>query len=104
MSHWKSELESYLVTGSRYCFKTDPQGNYPTLDEVEFYGTESDVGFLDRIISLVYDLRKKAFYSGFVEGAKAACQDLGKGEVFDPEVSQFGASRSWELLEKDLDV
>ena len=105
MPSWRYELEEILRTGMRYCFPAI-SGKYPEIVEDEFAGKDGDAhgiggesGFLDGVLSLVSDLRKKAFLKGYTAGARDSAHDL--NAAFDEDISKIGASRAFEVYEEE---
>lgn len=98
MMDWKTKLQSVLRSGMRFCFK-DSNGTIPTLLEDEFLGTDSESGFLDYILSVVNDFRKKCFIDGFVEGSKSCFLDMSEtgseDVIFDEVAAKLGAEKYW---------
>ena len=99
-----SVVEDALRSGWKYCFKPNEKGEFPTLDELAFMGDEKDAGFVDFITSLLNDIEKRAFFSGYKMGASDLYQDTPetfKAELaFEPGLNEVGAWRAWESREK----
>lgn len=93
--NWKAQVDE-ILQGMKYCF-TPVEGKYPELDRKAYEETEEgSLGFLDLVLSLVSDLRKKAYFAGYKKGASDACVDMGKAEhEFDEQLAESGAWRGW---------
>lgn len=89
-------------SGIRYCFKA-VNGKYPEIDNEELEG-DASAGFLDILVSMINDERRKAFFSGYYLGASDVAHDLGKivGKEFDvdKDLNTQGAWKNWEIVEK----
>lgn len=79
MGNWKKKLENALRS-VKFCFPC-VDGKYPELDEDEFVGGEQG-GFLHYMQSLVYEMRKEAFFRGYRHGAVDTFEDL-QGNLVD---------------------
>jgi hypothetical protein len=90
-------------SGIKYCFKP-VDGKYPEIDWEELEGDKDSGGFLDILISMVNDERRKAFFNGYYLGASDVAHDLGEiaGKEFDvdKDLNTQGAWRNWEVMEK----
>ena len=102
---WKKRLEQILRSGLRYCFSANADGTFPEINEDEFSGGHNG-GFLSFIVSTVLSFRRRCFFDGYRAGVLDAIEDLKQmpvGESLTVVTSDFGASRSWDKYEKDLD-
>jgi hypothetical protein len=85
----KKELANILF-GSRYCWMKET-GEFLA---DEFYGVADEIGFLDRVESVVDEAEKKAFKAGFLDGAIEAVKDE-PSLALDKTVNQITAERKY---------
>jgi hypothetical protein len=94
--NWKKKLEDVLRASMKYCFRL-PDDTYPEMLDEEFYGEDSD-GFLAFMISVVRDMRRRAYQDGFKSGYFMFYE--GKPSETQVVGTDLDAERSWMHYEK----
>ena len=103
MKVWEQKFREMVRSGIKYCFKP-VDGKFPEVDLSELDGDVDNSGFLDILIQMINEERKKAFFQGYYLGSSDVAHDLGQlvGKEFDvdKDLNTQGAWKNWEIVEK----
>lgn len=103
MKPWEQKFREMVRSGIRYCFKP-VEGKFPEVNLSELEGDAENSGFLDILVQMVNDERRKAFFNGYYLGSCDVAHDLGEvaGKFYDvdKDLNTQGAWKNWEVVEK----
>ena len=79
------------------------EGKLPSgINTEEWEGTEDSPGLKHQMLSFANELRREAFFAGYLEGARDAFGDcMPVDKVFMVEANRDGAWRAWAKYDKD---